>query len=212
MSIDNWLQFFKPEVRNSGQALLSKAKVSLTQLSDTEIHAFVQASASIKVTFRSQSIDSQNISADCTCPRSKKGQLCKHIWAVLLTIQQKHLDFLSGKSEMHKILDEKPVSAFHNKQADYRKQQYQKQKKQLKDKKQLEKGNRHKVELPVSVEAALKYFLDNGFPLNESLSRESLSLAVKKLSRVFHPDFGGTHSEFVELNDFADILIQHIGK
>lgn len=42
------------------------------------------------------------VSADCTCPLSKKGQLCKHIWATLLTVADRRPDFLDGKEEIEK--------------------------------------------------------------------------------------------------------------
>ena len=37
---------------------------------------------------------------------------------------------------------------------------------------------------------------------------EALKNAKKKLSRVFHPDIGGSHQESVDLNVNYDILIR----
>ncbi len=51
-----------------------------------------------------------------------------------------------------------------------------------------------------------KYFSENGFELRNSMTKENVSQAMKKLSRIFHPDKGGTHEEFTELNKNAEIL------
>jgi hypothetical protein len=224
MSAKTWEHFFKPEVRSSGRAFVTKGKVSQARPSDTEIQTYVRTSTSFKVTFKSL-MGSDTVAVDCTCPQSKKGQLCKHIWAALLVIEEKNSDFLDYKTELQNgslsnfETVAKPTknqaqidsqAAFKLKQADYRKQQYQKQKQFAKDRKQAKKDSSEVLELPPAVELALQFFLDNGFPLRDSLNKDSISFANKRLARIFHPDLGGSHDEILELNKFADILTKFV--
>ncbi|MCC6137648.1 MAG: SWIM zinc finger family protein, partial [Bdellovibrionaceae bacterium] len=221
---ETWEHFFKPEVRNSGRALAAKELVRLGRASDTELVSYVRSTSNIKVTFKSDSIDSSSISVTCTCPLGQKGQFCKHMWAVLSTIVEKNPDFLFNKTELSTpsgttiASKEKPKisqahadkqEAYKLKQADYRKQQYQLQKQRLQS---LKKSSKTKVptkaEFPEAVEAALHYFTENGFPLQNSMDEESISTARKKLARIFHPDRGGSHDEIVELNQHTDVLIK----
>ena len=218
--IQAWEHFFKPEVRSSGRAFLIKGKVSQSRPSDTEIQTYVRASTAFKVIFKSM-MGSNTVTVDCTCPQSKKGQFCKHIWAALLMSEEKNSDFFDSKTELQKGSQPsfesaaKPKqtqaqmdsqAAYKLKQADYRKQQYQKQKQFAKDRRQAKKNISESPEFPEAVELALQFFLDNGFPLRESLTRESVSFANKKLARIFHPDRGGSHDAILELNKFVDIL------
>jgi uncharacterized Zn finger protein len=203
--------YFKPEVRRSGAGFVAQGKVSLSQPSDTEIQSYVKASSAFKVTFKSTSVESREMTADCTCPHSKKGQFCKHMWAALLVINEKKNDFLQGKTELSKASPTIDVQApYREKQSDYRKLQYQKQKLRLNQIK-LAKKNGPVIQddsYPPFIEAALKYFSLNGFELRNSMTKESVSLAMKKLARVFHPDMGGTHEEFTELNRNMNVLLK----
>jgi hypothetical protein len=218
MSVHTWEHFFKPENRASGRALVAKGKVSLSQPSDTEIQAYIRASTTFKITFKSDSVESKTVRVSCTCPQSKKGQFCKHIWAAFLTINEKNPDFLESKTELEKGSEPKLESAtkskrspaYKLKQSNYQKEQYQKQKQRLKDQKQLKKLVRESPKFPPPVEMALKFFLENGFPLRESMTKESVGFAIKKLARIFHPDIGGSHSEILELNKFAEILTKFL--
>ena len=224
MSVQSWEHFFKPEVRTSGLAFVKKGNVSVSQLSDTEIQSYVRASTSFKVIFKSLNVASNTVTVDCTCPVSKKGQFCKHIWAALLVIEEKKPDFLDSKTELEKKSEAnfEPTAkvkiqsqtqndsqaAYKAKQADYRKEQYQKQKQRVKDQK-LKAKNKDKEPTdlyPPSVEEALKFFSENGFSLRDDMTKESVSFAMKKLARVFHPDVGGSHAEILELNRFAEVL------
>ena len=240
MSVSNWEHFFKPEVRSSGRKYYAAGNISVSQPSDTEIQAYIRGSSSFKVNFKSASMESNLITVDCTCPSSKKGHLCKHIWATLLTVADKRPDFFEGKQEIEKKsfsteenlnsskskfskssekIQPRPLSesqaqskiAFKAKQDEYRKQQYQKQKQRLKDQKQAKKKTvtQNKV-IPKIVETALSYFSDNGFPMENPPKLETIQLAKKKLSRIFHPDIGGTHSEILELNKNTEVLLEHI--
>lgn len=213
MSSKNWEHFFKPEVRSSGNKLLPK--VSLSKPSDTEVQAYIGA---LKAWLKTGSIASALLTADCSCPSSKKGHLCKHIWAILLATEEKYPDFLDDKTELQKKSSEtilKPKisqtqsdsqSAYKLKQAEYRKEQYQIQKQRMKDRKKTKKEEPESRLYPPIIELALKFFLDNGFPLRDDMTRESVGIAKKKLSRVFHPDVGGSHDEILDLNKFAEIL------
>ena len=100
-------------------------------------------------------------------------------------------------------------------QADYRKAQYQKQKLRAKDIKAAKKneGKPSKFapptpDVPEDVAEALKYFEDNGFPLEVPFSKDAVANARKILARVFHPDKGGTHEETLALNQNYDILVE----
>lgn len=225
MELEIWEHFFKPEVRNSGRTLVAKEQVRLGRPSDTELVSYVRGSTNFKVIFRSDSIDSPNINATCTCPLAQKGQSCKHMWAVLSEVAEKYPDFLFNKTEFLASSEggitsrDKPKisqdsadkqEAYKRKQADYRKQQYQLQKQR---KQGLKKSGRLKQpivpEFPDAVAIALDYFSENGLPLQESLNVESISNARKKLARVFHPDRGGSHEEIVELNLHTDVLLKY---
>ncbi len=219
MSLKTLEHFFKPEARNSGKTLLAKNKVSASQLSDTEIQCYVRASTSFKAILKLDSVSSKTIQANCTCPQSKKGQFCKHLWAALLVVEKDFPDFLEDKTDIEKILDQ-PKSkislsqsqidskkAFAEKQKAYQKEQYQKQKERLKAFKKSQKTQPEIEQLPAAVENALAFFLENGFPLRESFDRASINLAKKKLARIFHPDVGGSHQEIVELNQNTEVLI-----
>ena len=239
MSIENWEHFFKPEVRTSGRRYFSEGSVNISQPSDTEIQAYIRGSTPIKINIKSPSMASPLLTADCTCPASKKGQLCKHIWATLLAVEEKKPEFFEDKEELQKgepltstetqsnaksTSKFKPqakrppseeqiekAAAFKTKQADYRKAQYQKQKQRLKEKKPSKNRSHLQVaSLPEEVEAAVSYFNENGFPIEAPFKIESVQVAKKKLSRIFHPDIGGSHQEIVELNKHAENLITYI--
>ncbi len=224
-----WEHFFKPEVRKQGAEYFSRGAVSLSIAADTQIQAFVRVSSGAKVSFVSESIASLAFTADCSCSASSKGQFCKHIWATLLKVEESHPDFLDSKSEIEKgsgtskfSQSKKPVQsearsqaqeAMKTRQADYRKAQYQKQKQRLKDQKGAQKSSskfsQPTTTYPADVEAALAYFAENGFPMENAISEESLRNAKRLLSRIFHPDKGGTHEEILTLNQNFDILLEY---
>lgn len=225
MSLNLLANHFKSETRSAGNTYIKKGKVMLTQSTDTQIQAYVRTATSFKVVLTSESIESDTILANCICPKSKKGQLCKHIWAVLATVVEQGLDFLESKTEIQNIASgtsdtsSKPAykpaptasqEAYKQKQADYKKAQYEKQKERAKNYKQAKKNKSENY--PSEVLAALKYFEDNGFPLNQSLSREAIAVAKKKLANVFHPDKGGSHDEILELNKISAILWDFVNK
>lgn len=227
MSIQIWEHFFKPETRSSGRSLFSQGKVSIQQPSDIEVVAYVRVSPPLKVSLKTESMASDTLLVDCNCPAGKKGLLCKHIWAGLLATEQKNPDFFESKTEIQKKealskpeAQAKPTeksqayetkqAEYKEKQANYRKEQYQKQKQRLKDIKQNKNSTPEKIAFPREIEKALSFFSQNGIELRDSLNKELVGSAKKKLARIFHPDLGGSHDEILELNKYADVLIEFI--
>lgn len=240
--IDQWEHYFKPEVRSSGRSLVSKGQVSLKQPSDTELVAFLKVSGGVKVHLKLSRVDSAEVKADCSCPLFKKGQFCKHLWGTLVEAQQKNPDFFEGKMDLSiegslfssnagvdlsdRASDLRASSAAQERalknaerhqqkleaQSLYRKLQYQKQKLRLKKQKLAKETEDLVPEFPDFVEEALQYFIQNGFDLRASLTKESINFAKKKLARVFHPDLGGSHQEILDLNKFAEVLSKFSGQ
>lgn len=214
---------FKSEIQTSGRKLFSLEKVSLTGTSDTAIQAYIKASPSFKVILKSEDIESSSFTADCSCPQAKKAHFCKHIWATLLMVEKKFPDFLSSKNRIKKPdeplnLVSSPAKNFRAESqaraSEYRKDQYQKQKSRAKELKQKLKGNKIQSEsasFPEDVEESLKYFDENGFPMREEATKDSLGEAKRKLSRIFHPDKGGSHDESIELNRHCEVIQKYFG-
>ncbi len=228
---EKWEHFFKPETRSSGRSYFNKGVVSISRPSDNQIQAYIRTSSSFKVTFKSESIESNVVSVNCTCPQSKKGQLCKHIWASLLKIEERFPDFLETRKQIENQAGSSPVAGsvrtmrpptqsqidlqetYKKKQADYRKEQYQKQKLRQKTQKASKKkssSSNHTPEFPTDVERALTFFDSNGFHMERPLNAEVVGMAKKRLSRVFHPDIGGSHGEILELNKNYEIIINYL--
>lgn len=219
--------FFTSGARSAGYRFFNDGKVSLTQHSDTEVTVYVKPN--FKVSLKSTSIEDSRLLAACNCPDFKKGRLCKHIWAAVLTAAEKSTDFLENKIQIEiskntegsakPSYTRKPETtaqtetkeAYKAKQNEYRKQQYQKQKQRLKDiKSAKQKKTVAEPTFPKPVEKALVYFLQHGFDFRMSLNEESISRARKKLSRIFHPDTSGTHEEILELNKNTDLLLKYV--
>ncbi|MES2802644.1 MAG: SWIM zinc finger family protein [Bdellovibrionota bacterium] len=231
MSVQNWEHFFKPEVRSSGRTLFAQGKVSIAQPSDTEIVAYIRISSPLKVSLKTKSISSSTVFAGCNCPAGKKDLFCKHIWATLLAAELKNPDFFEEKTEIEKIsaaqttATAKPKTAqsqaYADKQAAYKEQQkekqslqrkiqYQKQKLRMNEYKKNKKDSSEQSEFPREVEKALNFFSENGFEIRESMNKETVATAKKKLARVFHPDHGGSHEEILVLNNCSEILMKFI--
>jgi len=218
MAIEETLDsYFKAETRSSGLRL--QAKVSLSNVSDTAIHAYVRATKSFKVKFLSASIGSELFTVECSCPMGKKSQFCKHIYATLLCVDQKSPDFLAAKRVIEKsdipVIQENTAKSDFKTQAKeraslYRKVQYQRQKLRVKRGHRNAKVAPELSEYPESVEKALAYFVQNGFVMPSGPSEEMVGLAKRQLSRVFHPDKGGKHAEMIELNEHAEVLLEFL--
>jgi FtsZ-interacting cell division protein YlmF len=209
-----WEHFFKPEVRVRGQEDFLAGLVFVSNASDTQIQGMVKASTPLKVSFLAQDISSPTFTVDCSCTSSAKGTFCKHIWAMLLLVVKKHPDFLDSKKMIDKVtLFGKVESPFKAKQAEYKKAQYQKQKVRAKEQRKALKNKGAApaaTSYPEPVAEALAYFSENGFPMEASMDGESVNHAKKILSRVFHPDKGGTHEEALILNQHYDTLIEFL--
>jgi hypothetical protein len=235
---ETFSHFFKPDVRAAGEDLLSTKAVYLKIGSDTLVEATVKASSPSQVSFRSDSIESAEFTVDCSCKASAKGQMCKHIWATLVLASEKQPDFFENKTTLEKSdsfqtkseAAKKPATtesakrqqefedrqaALKQRAADARKQQYQIQKARAKERSGAgtsggSAGNaKSNLFLSDDVKQALKYFETNGFTLGLPINEEELGQAKRVLSRVFHPDKGGSTDEVLELNRNAEILLKH---
>ncbi|MBO9667658.1 MAG: hypothetical protein J7501_12695 [Bdellovibrio sp.] len=210
-----WENYFKPEVRKQGAEDFAAGLAVISVAGDARIEGYVKASKPVKVLFVAESIASSSFTVDCMCSSAAKGTLCRHVWALLLATEKKHPDFLDSKKNLDKgSLFVKVESPFKAKQDEYKKQQYQKQKERAKIQRQQMKAKAKGVPLksafPEEVTAALAYFSENGFPMQDSLDEESVKNAKKVLARVFHPDKGGTHDETVILNQNYQILMDYL--
>lgn len=205
--------YFGSQERSKGSELARKDLVVISSASDTDVRAFVKGSAAAKVSLTADEVDAPVFSSSCSCPQSRKGDLCKHVWAVLLKLGEKEADFLNGKNEI--LEPGAQVSAAEvarkAKQEEYKLQQRQKNKdrnKELKQKKkQTERGPAFTY--PAPVQDSLDYFAANGFVFAE-LELPALQNARKLLSRVFHPDKGGTHEEVLELNGHYETIEDYL--
>lgn len=231
MSLEQrFAEYFKPEIQKRGRQDFLKGVVFISTFSDTQVEGLIKAMTPLKVAFRSTDIASPIFTASCTCSMAAKGGYCKHMWAMLLAVEKKHPDFLEYKTAIEKNErsfsapkpqlspeDEDRAAEYKEKQAEYRRQQYEKQKawakeqrrqKKEKPQKVQESGPREKYSAPV--EEALEFFTKNGFKMEDLPSLEVVKLARKHLSRVFHPDKGGTHDEAVVLNRHFETLNRFI--
>lgn len=221
-------EYFKAEIRNAGEELVSKGAVVLRQATDKQVEGFVKGGMTpSKVRMWSDSIEAPGFSVDCSCSSSKKGQLCKHVWALLLKASQDSADFLENKRTLGKSAlssdatgsKEEPAKQkyvspkaeeYKQKQTEFRKQAYQAQKERAKTRKQEAKtqsNSKSRGPVSESVAAALKYFEANGFPMTLPADEQEIQTAKRTLSRVFHPDKGGTHEEILELLHHTKVLL-----
>jgi len=205
--------FFGQQERSKGADLVRKDLVVISSASDTNVSAFVKGSSACRVALTADQVAAAALSSNCTCPQARKGNLCKHVWAVLLQLEEKGADFLAGKTEVL-APGERSSPADDARRAnaeEYKNQQRQKIKDRNKgirlQKKRTERGPQLKY--PTAVQESLDYFSANGFPLAE-LDMTTLQSARRLLSRVFHPDKGGTHEEILELNIHFERLEDHL--
>ncbi|NUN06986.1 MAG: SWIM zinc finger family protein [Bdellovibrio sp.] len=215
------IQAFKAEVQNAGAKLIAEDAVILTVTSDTAINALVRAGTPARVSLTSTAISSPMILASCSCTRAKKNILCKHIWAVLQKTDLKHPDFLDAKADIS-IKETAPAkeSPQKAKEDEFKKLQAERLKARNKEKR-LElkaqkkglppksKNTRLSVSYPPEVHVALDYFKKNGFEIETPLNSAQIQEARRQLSRIFHPDKGGSHEEVLELNQHYDLLVSY---
>ncbi len=227
--------FFKPEIKASARSLIAQDKISIQSATDTEIHAFTKTSPSVRVRLWTSDITSSSFTARCSCPIALKNQFCKHVWATLLLVEKKHPDFLNSKVNIEKFgnpltdsgasspkVTPKPMSRNSEKIAafkeaarlranSYRKEQYQKQKAQAKPKKDSKNTPSKKggLDYDDEIAALLDYFSKNGFEMPNGPDEATIHEAKRKLSRVFHPDKGGSHDEITELNQNCETLLEY---
>jgi len=229
LSLHSLENFFKPEVRSSGAAFVAKGKVSITRPSDLQIECYIRASTAFKVTLQANSMESDEIYTHCSCNHFQKGKLCKHIWSSILAAESQYPDFFETRTDLIQKSSTfpkaqpgdktKPLASqkfldfqvqMKEKQKTYRKAQYEKQKERVKAKRGFKESVPVAETFPPEIEAALNYLEQNGFSLRASLTKEAVTLATRKLSRIFHPDVGGSHAEITELNHHSRILNRFI--
>lgn len=212
--------YFKPEVRKRGEAYYDDNAVYLSSATDTAISAVIKASPPVRISLITNSISDSSFEATCSCTSAQKGQLCKHIWGTILTAALDYPDFFDSKTDLMKGETASPSKAkrevtdsqkafqekLKSKQSAYRKEIYQKIKSEKKSQKNASSQKGHRNSLSESAEEALKYFSENGFELDRPIDLEKLKSAKKILSRVFHPDKGGSHEEALLLNKHYDTL------
>lgn len=208
---------FKPEIRKSGEDCFRKDQVYLSVASDTQVQALIKAGTGARVRLKSPAITSTEIEALCSCPAFSKGQLCKHIWAAVLATKKRHPDFLESKEKIFTTpVEESPAILERKaKQTEFRTAQAarlkERSKQQRLEKKKLMRSVRQfGPSYPPDVQEALDYFDQNGFALKDSLNEKSIQLAKRNLSRIFHPDKGGSHEEVLALNHYSDVLLKSL--
>lgn len=210
-ALDQLLTSFRPEDRRRGEELLHKQAVSISVSSDTNVSAFVKDSPACKVSLLALDITSPSFSGSGSCASSRKGKLCKHIWAVLLKLDEQRADFLAERREIEASGQNSPQkNEFTTRQAEYRKQQYQRQKEYVKKRKAEEQAADQAPRYPAEIETVLSYFKLNGISLSHPLDLRELTQAKKTLSQVLHPDKGGSHDEIVELNRNYELIFNYL--
>lgn len=202
--------FFGSQERSKGSELLRKDVVVISSASETDVRAFIKGSSSCRLTLTAEQVLAPTFSASCSCPQARKGSLCKHVWAVLLKLEQNGADFLNGKIEVLAPSEKINPSdqARKTKQEEYKTQQREKAKARGKEIRQRKKQE-PQFTYPEPVQESLDYFSKNGFAMDD-LTMDALMNARKLLSRVFHPDKGGNHEEVLELNAHFDVLASYL--
>lgn len=259
---------FSSSERRKGETLFRDRAVMLSSTNDTYVSANVRSSTPGRVTLSSEDVGGSLIKAKCSCAVYQKNELCRHIWAVVLKLENHGSDFLEGKSEIalesatttrnedaiedveltpRQIEFQEKREAYKEKQKalakEYRKQQSEKHKEirkqrsvehkeirkqrqqarasdelfeeALRDQEHVSPGSDKKQKTPVFqypqlVEKARQFFQANGFAMKQPMTMAELIEAKKHLSRVFHPDKGGSHEEILEVNRNFQIINDYL--
>lgn len=263
---------FSSSERRKGDKLFRDRGVVLGSADDTFVTASVRSSSPGRVTLSCEEVGAAMIVAKCTCPIYGKGDLCRHIWAAVLALEDGGADFLEGKTDIltesratmaHEgIANESPATQVHRESAvqltdrtsqrqaefqerqkaykekqkalakEYRKQRSAKQKQRsdrstnaaddllietlelgATDSSRITAGKKPRTPAfayPKLVEKARQYFQSNGYEMKQPLELNELIEARKHLSRVFHPDKGGSHEEILELNRNFQIISDYL--
>ncbi len=223
--IDDLENSFASAERRKGRELESKGQVILSSASDSEVQAFVKGSRSGRVRLYADDITSSEFFAKCSC--SGASGRCRHIWAVVLKLSTQGADFLIHRRELRSppqaAEPAAQVAAKANVSSEYkerlneqlklrRKAHYKAQKLKKQSVRNQAKGGSaqpHTKLYPEAVQAALVYFEVNGFKLDPP-ELTQLLLAKRQLSRVFHPDRGGTHEEALQLSECFNIVRDYL--
>jgi hypothetical protein len=194
--IDKLALSFPSTERRKGAAAAEDRAVQVSSSSDTVVNAFVRNSSPARVTLSTSEVTDRLITAKCTCTVAKKSQLCRHIWATLLRLDDQGHDFLLSKESISLAdTDDLMVDRSGN--------EYRKKRSDCKDRAPA-------FHYPSNVEQARQYFQANGFEMKQPFELSEIVDAKKQLSRVFHPDKGGSHDEILELNRNFQILSDYL--
>lgn len=229
---DTFASYFSSSEQNRGEDLFSRNAVLISSASDTDVRALIRASTPARVTLSAAEVGAADFSGRCSCPVARKGNLCRHVWAVLLALEDKGYDFLEGKEAVSVNESEPSIGresapksersiAYAEEQKarakEYRKQNAEKAKarnkefrERIKDSNSSKKNRAPAFSYPAPVEEARQYFQANGFTMSQPIEMEELLNAKKQLSRVFHPDKGGTHDEILELNENFQTILDYL--
>jgi hypothetical protein len=223
---DKLALLFSSTERRKGASAAEDRAVHLSSASDVFVNAVVRASAPGRVTLSASEIAGGDIAAKCTCAGAQKGQLCRHVWAALLKLEEQNHDFLLHKESISIAADDEAIDRsggesqenfsmrrleFQERQKalskEYRKQRAQKRNENAETGRKVRTPAFH---YPSSVEEARRYFQANGFEMKQPFELSEIVDAKKQLSRVFHPDKGGSHDEILELNRNFQILSDYL--
>lgn len=217
MSIEVQLaDHFKPEDRKRGEDLFAQDVVIVSSATDTTVKALIKVSGAPRISLEADDVSSPLFNARCSCPSFAKGHACKHLWATLLKLEQRDADFLSGKTRMdlsaveaRPKVNERQLERLVQ-QKERAKEMRREQKARRAPKTAASPPSKSRPNHPEPVTEALAYFLTNGFDLAGDLTLDQALNAKRILSRVFHPDKGGTHEEAIVLNENFEILREYL--
>jgi hypothetical protein len=212
---DNLALLFSSTERRKGESAADERAVQLSSASDTFITAFVRTGSPGRVTLSASEVAGGAITAKCTC--TKKAQLCRHVWAVLLKLEEQNHDFLLGKDSISLASEDDDATVYRSgsdtreKQIAYKEKQKALAKEYRKQRTEKQKEiKKPAFTYPSHIEEARRYFQANGYEMKQPFELAEIIEAKKQLSRVFHPDKGGSHDEILELNRNFQILSDYL--
>lgn len=224
--MERWQPYFKQAVVIRGEELFLRAAPRVSLAGNANIEAQVQDKGRKMVRFAIDSQAPSTVNASCSCWKPGRAQFCLHLWSSLRALETHYPEASASWKELNLKPEEDAGQAarlekaqlLRSRQADYRKAAYEKSKERNRAFSQKIKpaaanssahsANSSREKLAEPTQNALKYFSLNGFEFAYPLDLAALNAAKKLLSRVFHPDRGGTHEEMLTLHHHFDVLSQ----
>lgn len=93
---------FSASTRSNGSIYVSEGRVRIVSADEWKVEARVTGSQNYDTDIWWEGTD---LVAQCTCPHFGSGYACKHLWATLLTADEKHFLAGDGKEPVHFFLD-----------------------------------------------------------------------------------------------------------